>query len=84
MITLTVAGTDLMFTPKADDYAAYVGGVAKGDLGDASHNFVMQCAAEESKAFIRELAETNGGAMMQIAGAIASEFAPALDIKVKK
>lgn len=83
-ITLTISNENLVFTPTPALYSEYLGAIARGDMSDASNNFVMQCAVEESKETLRTLDEQNAGAMIQIASSIVAEFAPKLKITVKK
>lgn len=84
-ITLTIEMQDITFNPTPEIYAEYIGGMARGDLFENSHNFVIQSSScEEEKEIIKDLSKDNPGAMMQIASVIAAEFAPKLNIKVKK
>lgn len=83
-ITLTVAGTDMSFTPTPELYGEYLGAMARGDLTDSAHNFVMQSADESAKEALRTLDGENPGAMLQIAGTLVGEYAPKVAITVKK
>ncbi|AOY11845.1 hypothetical protein BGL48_11865 [Salinivibrio sp. SS3] len=83
-IVLTVSGTDTHFEPTPELYADYMGQVAQGNISDAAHNFVMQSATEDSKPALRELNEENPGAAIQLAGVLMQEYAPKVNIAVKK
>jgi len=43
-IVLTIAGSDIQFAPTPELYGEYVGAMARGDMTDSAHNFVMQSA----------------------------------------
>ncbi|KDM89696.1 putative phage tail assembly chaperone [Photobacterium galatheae] len=83
-ITLTVAGTDVIFQPTPDLYAEYMGQVAQGNIADGAHNFIMQSASDDSKESLRGLTDKNPGAAMQLAGVLMQEYAPKIAITVKK
>ncbi|EKO3922793.1 putative phage tail assembly chaperone [Vibrio metschnikovii] len=83
-IVLTIGNIDLSFTPTEADYGEYMTEVAKGDLVNASHNFVMSIVDEESKDALRDITKENPGAAMQITGEVLKEYTPKLQIKVKK
>ncbi|PKF51107.1 putative phage tail assembly chaperone [Enterovibrio nigricans] len=84
-IVLAVAGTDITFTPSPELYGEYISAMARGELVDSAHNFVMQAAeGDEAKDVLRQLDEDNAGAMLQIAGAVVGEYAPKVAITVKK
>lgn len=85
IIELNVANAELTFQPTQELYGEYLGCMARGDLTESAHNFLMQSAAnDETKQTLRELDEQNAGAMLQIAGAVVGEFAPKLAISIKK
>ena len=84
-IELTIGMQDMTFNPTPELYAEYISSMARGDLCENSHNFVIQSSScEEEKLIIKDLSEDNPGSMLQIASVIAAEFAPKLSIKVKK
>ncbi|EEY74006.1 putative phage tail assembly chaperone [Grimontia hollisae] len=84
-IVLTIAGTDITFTPTPELYGEYIGAMARGELTESAHNFVMQCAdGDDAKDALRQLDEENPGAMLQVAGSIVGEYAPKVAITVKK
>lgn len=84
-IVLTIAGTDITFIPTPELYGEYVGAIARGELTDSAHNFVMQSAdGDDAKEALRQLDEANPGAMLQVAGSIVGEYAPKVAITVKK
>ncbi|AYV22352.1 putative phage tail assembly chaperone [Vibrio mediterranei] len=84
-IVLTIAGSDIQFAPTPELYGEYVGAMARGDMTDSAHNFVMQSAqGDEEKETLRKLDEDNAGAMIQVAGTLVGEYAPKVAISVKK
>ncbi|EGU39402.1 putative phage tail assembly chaperone [Vibrio scophthalmi] len=84
-IVLTIAGSDIQFAPTPELYGEYIGAMARGDMTDSAHNFVMQSAqGDEGKELLRKLDEDNAGAMIQVAGALVGEYAPKVAISVKK
>ncbi|MGF1717816.1 putative phage tail assembly chaperone [Photobacterium chitinilyticum] len=84
VITLTVAGKELKFEPTEAAYNDCANSVAQGDVANANHNFVFETADEETKKALRELSKSNPGTAMQVAGVLMQQYAPKLDIKVKK
>ncbi|PMN68415.1 putative phage tail assembly chaperone [Enterovibrio norvegicus] len=84
-IVLTIAGADITFSPTPELYGEYIGAMARGELTESAHNFVMQSAeGDEGKEVLRKLDEENAGAMLQVAGSIVGEYAPKVAITVKK
>ena len=83
-ITLTVCNVDVSFLPDPEMYSDYLGAIARGCINDAAHNFVMTSATEDSKDALRKFDRDNPGAMIQIASIVSVEFAPKMQITVKK
>ena len=78
-IVLTIAGTDISFTPTPEVYGEYLGAVARGDLADGSNNFAVQSSAsEEDKKALLDLAEGNPGMMVQVASVVRVDQSPQL------
>ena len=83
-ITLTVCNVDVSFLPDMEMYSDYLGAIARGSIHDAAHNFVMASATENSKDALRKFDTDNASAMIQIASIVSVEFAPKMQITVKK
>lgn len=84
IITLEVAGKELKFEPTEAAYNDFANSLAQGDISSANHNFVFESATEETKVQLRELVQENPGAPMQIGSVLMQQYAPQMDIKVKK
>lgn len=83
-IVLVIGGESLSFVPTEVDYNDYMNELMPDNKVAPAHNFVFNTAVEESKSALREIAATNPAAVVQIAAVLMQEFAPMLDIKVKK
>ncbi|MCD9511940.1 putative phage tail assembly chaperone [Photobacterium phosphoreum] len=83
-VELEIGGKSLSFVPTEIDYNDYMNELMPDNKVAPAHNFVFNTAVEESKPALRMLADSNPAAVVQIAGVLMQEFAPALDIKVKK
>lgn len=84
-IVLTIAGTDFSFNVTAKDHGDFVDAVARGgSVTAASYNFAMRTIDGEQKDDFKKLIDTAPGAELQIAGELKTEFAPVLEIAVKK
>lgn len=84
-IVLTIAGTDFKFEVTAKDHGDFVDAVARGgSVTAASYNFAMRTIDGEQKDDFKKLIDTAPGAELQIAGELKTEFAPVLEIAVKK
>ncbi|MCG7585674.1 putative phage tail assembly chaperone [Photobacterium sp. OFAV2-7] len=84
VITLTVGDKELKFEPTETAYNDCANSTAQGDVAAAYHNFVFETATEETKKVLREMLKGNPGTTMQVGAAVTQEYAPKLDIKVKK
>lgn len=84
-IVLTIAGTDFSFNVTAKDHGDFVDAVARGgSVTAASYNFAMRTIDGEQKDDFKKLLESAPGAELQIVGELKTEFAPVLEIAVKK
>ncbi len=84
-VTLTIANTEFVFNLTVNDHADFVDSVSRGgSICSASHNFAMRSIDKTQKEELKTLLDVSPGAEVQIAGALKGEFAPALDIAVKK
>ena len=83
-INLTIAGTDISFTMSIEDYNSYMNEIMPDNKIAPAHNLVMRAVDSEYKEAIRKVLDTSPGASLQIAGLLTLEFAPAIEITVKK
>ena len=83
-ITLTIAGNDMAFEPPTAAYYDAQTEVAKGNIGDAAHNFCFETVVEADKAALRDLNGQNPGAVLQLFGLLSQQYAPQIEITVKK
>lgn len=84
-IVLTIAGTDFSFSVTAQDHSDFIDAMARGgSVTAASHNFIMRSIDDGQKDDFKKLIDTAPGAEVQIAGELKTEFAPVLEIAVKK
>ncbi|GGI82080.1 hypothetical protein GCM10007978_19840 [Shewanella hanedai] len=84
-ITLTIGSTEFNFNLTVNDHSDFVDSVSRGgSICSASHNFAMRSIDKAQKEELKKLLENSPGAEVQVAGALKGEFAPALEIAVKK
>ncbi|NRD73263.1 hypothetical protein HQQ94_08400 [Shewanella sp. VB17] len=84
-ITLTIGTTEFNFNMTANDHSDYIDIIGRGgSLTSASNNFVIRTIDKEQKEEFKKLLAESPGAEVQIAGTLKGEFAPILDIAVKK
>ncbi|CAI1950736.1 putative phage tail assembly chaperone [Serratia marcescens] len=82
-ITLTINGTDITFEPSMVAYNKYVNEFMPNNKISPAINYLNRIVATDSKPAL-EAALKIAGAAMQIADAINEQFAPQVDIAVKK
>ncbi|MFT5788015.1 MAG: hypothetical protein ACI8SJ_000110 [Shewanella sp.] len=83
-IVLTIAGTDISFSVTTDDYNAYLNEIMPDNKVAPAHNLVMRAVSADHKEQLRGVLDNSPGAAMQIAGLLTQEFAPSIEIAVKK
>ncbi|ABZ75902.1 conserved hypothetical protein [Shewanella halifaxensis HAW-EB4] len=83
-IVLTIAGSDISFTVTTDDYNAYLNEIMPDNKVAPAHNLVMRTVDTDHKEQLRGVLDNSPGASMQIAGLLTQQFAPAIEIAVKK
>lgn len=83
MITLTIAGVDVVFEPNEVAYNAYINEMAMDNKVTPSVEYVRSIVARESKEALSAILKKPGAAI-QIAAAVNKQYAPELDIVVKK
>lgn len=84
LITLVVAGKALAFKPTEVEYNDYMNALMPDNKVAPAHNFLFDTVTEESKDALREITSANPGAAVQISAAVMAQYAPQLDIVVKK
>lgn len=84
VIALTIGSQTLSFVPTEVEYTDYMNELMPDNKVAPAHNFLFATVLEDDKQKLREITSKNAGASVQIASAVLAEFAPALDIKVKK
>ncbi|MGS0691179.1 putative phage tail assembly chaperone [Shewanella sp. 30m-9] len=83
-IVLTIAASDISFTMTTDDYNAYLNDIMPDNKVAPAHNLVMRAVDSDHKEQLRSILENSPGASMQIAGLLTQQFAPSIEIAVKK
>lgn len=84
-ITLTIGDTEFTFNVTVNDHSDFVDSISRGgSMCSASHNFVMRVIDKSQKEELKTLLAKSPGSEVQIAGSLKGEFAPILEIAVKK
>lgn len=83
-ITLTIAGTDFGFTVSTSDYNDYINALMPDNKVAPNHNLAVRTVHSDQKQDLSALLGENPGAAVNIGALIAREFAPQLEISVKK
>ncbi|WP_274025597.1 putative phage tail assembly chaperone [Vibrio parahaemolyticus] len=84
LITLAVGGVELSFAPTEVEYNDYMNDLMPDNKVAPAHNFLFNTVTEETKEALRKITDKNKGAAVQITSAVMAEYAPQLEIKVKK
>ncbi|WP_421547668.1 putative phage tail assembly chaperone [Pseudomonas sp. QD4] len=82
-ITLEIGETDFRFTLSPQDVTKYFNAMTATNKVAPSHNLLSTTVNQEQRAGLRELL-ANPVMTMQIAGALLEEYAPDVEIIVKK
>jgi hypothetical protein len=83
-IVLTIAGTEFSFNMSTNDYNSYLNEIMPDNKVAPAHNLVMRTIESTQKEDLKTVFETSPGAAMQIVGLLNQEFAPSIEISVKK
>lgn len=83
-IILTVAGTDFSFDVTTNDYNGYMNEIMPANKVAPAHNLLIRTVDAKQKDDLKKLLEDSPGATLQMVNMINEEFAPALQITVKK
>ncbi|WP_140920164.1 putative phage tail assembly chaperone [Limnobaculum xujianqingii] len=84
VVTLIIKGQDIRFNPTYNDYNKFINEMQMNNKVSPANNYIMRIVAKESKETLVDILVSNPGAALQIAGAVNDEFAPELEITVKK
>ncbi len=82
-ITLEIAGQDFTFTLAAQDVTKYFNAVTQNNKVAPSHNLLTTTVQQAQLATLRPLL-TNPMLTMKVAGALLEEYAPDVEVTVKK
>jgi arginine repressor len=83
-IILTIAGTEFSFNMSTNDYNSYLNEIMPDNKVAPAHNLVMRTIEPKQKDDFKAVLDTSPGAAMQIASLLNQEFAPSIEISVKK
>ena len=83
-IVVVVGATELEFNPTEVEYNDYMNELMPDNKVNPAHNFLFNCVTDETKDELRTITESNPGAAVQITAIVLAEYAPQLEIKVKK
>ncbi len=82
-ITLTVNGTDLVFTVNNTAYDQYMNELQPGNKVAPCRNFLFRVVHPDSKEALKGILEKPGAAL-QLTGHLVQDFAPELEVLVGK
>jgi hypothetical protein len=83
-IILTVVGTDFSFNVTTTEYNGYMNEIMPDNKVAPAHNLLIRTVDAKQKDELKKLLDETPGATLQMAGMINQEFAPAIEISVKK
>ncbi|EEZ6654338.1 hypothetical protein DBT58_003226 [Escherichia coli] len=83
IITLTIGGVDVVFEPNDVAYNSYINEMAMDNKVAPSIEYVRAIVSRDSKDALAAILKKPGAAI-QIAAAVNKQYAPELDIVVKK
>ncbi|MFK8259683.1 putative phage tail assembly chaperone [Erwinia sp. AnSW2-5] len=81
-IVLTIAGTDISFSPDMATYNKYINEMSMSNKVAPAHNFLIRIVEAGSKEALLKIME-QPGATLQIVGKVLEEYTPELEITVK-
>lgn len=83
-VVLTLGANDINFEVTTETYNGYLNDIMPNNKVAPAHNFIMRSVVDEDKEKLRKVLDDSPGAAMQICGLLQQEFAPAIEISVKK
>ena len=84
VVVLTVGCADLAFKPTEVEYNDYMNELMPDNKVAPAHNFLFNCVTDETKDELRKITDANPSAAVQLTAAVMAEYAPQLEITVKK
>lgn len=84
IITLEIDGSELQFNVNSGHYDDYMNEMLPDNKVAPAHNFCFATVTDECKDHLRKITEKNASAAVQICAAVQAQFAPKLEITVKK
>lgn len=82
-VILEVGNIDLVFNPNEMDYNKFINEMQMTNKVSPAHNYLRRIVDKDSKAALDEMLKRPGAAL-QLAAAVNDEYAPELEIKIKK
>lgn len=83
-VTLEIKGQEIVFNPNIQDYNKFINEIQLNNKITPAHNYISRIVDKDSKDALIAILKTSPGAALQIATAINEEYAPDLEIAVKK
>lgn len=83
IVTITVNGTDINFQPNVTAYNKYVNEFMPANKVSPAINYLSRIVSADSKDALDKIVKLPGAAL-QLADAVNEQFAPQLEITVKK
>lgn len=81
-IVLTIAGTDISFSPDMATYSKYINEMSMSNKVAPAHNFLIRIVEADSKEALLKIME-QPGATLQVVAKLLEEYTPDLEITVK-
>lgn len=83
-IVLNIGVTEFSFTVTTEDYNGYLNAVMPNNKVAPAHNLIMRTVAPEHKEELRKVLENSPGTELQLSSVLLGEFAPTIEITIKK
>lgn len=83
-VVLIVGGVDLVFNPDVEPYNKFINEMQLNNKIAPATNYLRRIVDKDSKEALNKILASSPGAALQLAGAVNDEFAPELEITVKK
>ncbi|SFC49902.1 putative phage tail assembly chaperone [Pragia fontium] len=83
-VTLEIGSVELVFNPEVETYNKFINEMQMNNKMAPSTNYIRRIVDKNYKDALNDILVNSPGAALQIAAAINDEFAPELEITVKK
>lgn len=83
-IVLTVANNECEFIHTTEDYNNYINDISQNDKVAPARKLLTRIVKKDQREKLTTLLDELPGATIQLAAALNEEFAPAVDIEIKK